>query len=164
MLIGLILGVLLMMMLSRFQLLLKACKDAYYEAGVTLHTHISHIKWATISMLMPAFLASPALAAAASGGTGCASTGTSNVLKIVNDLAWFLVGIGGAVGVFMFALGGCFIIFGFKTQHVAKGHDMLKQAIIGFAILAGGLFIKTVILGLIFPLGASESGQPTTCS
>ena len=105
----------------------------------------------------------PALAdgSGASGATGCASNAATSLLTLTNDASIFLIGAGASISILMFALGALFIIFGVTPRHVYKGQEMIKQTIIGLAVLAGGVFIKTVIVDVVFQTNASTI--KTTC-
>lgn len=76
------------------------------------------------------------------GGSNAAETLT----KFISSAATFMIALGGAGALLMFAVGACFIIFGGTPSRVSKGMGMIKNAVIGLAILALGAFIKFVVL------------------
>ena len=105
----------------------------------------------------------PALAVTgASGVTGCVSTSATTLLGYVNYTAEALIGIGAMVSLFMFALGGCFIIFGYTPKQVDKGMEMIKQTMIGLAVLAGGVFIKVIVIDVVFGASATKVEKMAT--
>ena len=106
------------------------------------------------------FASSPVLAATSCGNT---AKGASQILNIMSFIAEALVGIGGATFLLMVALGGCLIIFGVTPRCVYKGHEMIKQAMIGLGIIAVGLVIKFVLVVIVFSQHPGESKLPTTC-
>lgn len=93
------------------------------------------------------------------GQGGCASKSAATLLKFVNFLAEFLIGVGAATAGLMLAVGALFIIFGGTPQRVNKGMEILKQTIIALAILASGVFIQQVVMGFVF----TGKDQVTSC-
>ena len=106
------------------------------------------------------FASSPVLAATSCGST---AKGASQILNLMSFIAEALVGIGGVTFLLMVALGGCLIIFGVTPRRVYKGHEMIKQAMIGLAIIAVGLVIKVVLIDIVFSQHPGASKLPTTC-
>lgn len=81
--------------------------------------------------------------AAQCGGSNAADTLT----KFIDSAATFMMALGGAGALLMFAVGACFIIFGGGQQsRVSRGMGMIKNAVIGLIVLALGAFIKFVVL------------------
>jgi hypothetical protein len=99
-----------------------------------------------VGNLVPAF--------AVSGGTaatgGDCSTSATTLLTFISDIAEAMVVIGGSVFVLIVIIGALFILFGTTPRHMHKGTDIIKNAVIGFAILIFGAGIKYIIVDLVF--------------
>ena len=129
-------------------------------AGVT-EAHLTATRWAdaltsgrrrTVSLLVLALLslAGGGTAWAAEQEGGCASESANALLDFTQYAADFLIGVGSGMSVLMFSIGGLFIIFGGTPQRVSKGMELIKQTVIGLAILASGVFIREVVVGVFF--------------
>ncbi|WP_217924687.1 pilin [Miltoncostaea oceani] len=112
-----------------------------------------------------ALLLAPALAAAqapaapggATGGCSAGGASTDGLTKLIQQGANFLIIIGGAFAVLMFAIGG-FMIMGLGgTRKSKKGMDIVKNALIGLAIMVAGLFVREVLVKFI--AGATGAGK-----
>lgn len=86
-----------------------------------------------------------AWAAKQCGGQGAAS----RLSDFIGQAALFLIAIGGASSLLMFAVGAIFIIFSTSSEKKKKGMDILKNAVIGLVVLGVGIFIKFVVLAFI---------------
>lgn len=95
-------------------------------------------------------VADPTKADCAVGSTKNSGTGaTSSLTSLIETAANFLIIIGGALAILMFAIGG-FMIMGLGgTKNAKKGFTVVKNALIGLAIMVSGIFIRTVILNFI---------------
>lgn len=102
----------------------------------------------------------PALASANTPATGCTAN-TAGLTNLIQQAANFLIIIGGAFAVLMFAVGG-FMIMGLGgTRKVRKGFDIVKNALIGLAIMIGGIFVREVLVKFIG--GATNGKNATDC-
>ena len=123
-------------------------------------------------LLIPSLLLAFALAApeamAVEMAPGCPTTGAaagaSQLLNLLSYISEALLGIGAVTFLLMVSIGALFIIFGGTGRRVYKGQEMIKQSIVGLAILAGGLLLKYVILGIAFSQNPSETSLPSTCA
>ena len=59
------------------------------------------------------------------------------------------------------SLGALFIMFGVSQTRADKGMEIVKQSLVGLAILIGGILIKEVVVGLVFkkPPGTPGGGS-----
>lgn len=69
---------------------------------------------------------------------------SDNLLKFITNLANFLIAIGAGLALLMLAVGALFIIGGGTPERVSKGMKMIKNVVIGLAVLGAGMFIKTL--------------------
>ena len=86
-------------------------------------------------------------------GIGCHSTAATSITGFIGDAADFAIYIGAAGALLMLAVGALFIIFGGTPDRVSKGMKIIKNAVIGVAILAVGFFIRYIVVNLV--LGAT---------
>ena len=86
-----------------------------------------------------------AWAAKKCGGAGAAD----RLSDFIGQAALFLIAIGGASALLMFAVGALFIIFSTSSEKKKKGMDILKNAVIGLVVLGVGIFVKYVVLAFI---------------
>jgi hypothetical protein len=101
-------------------------------------------------------LALSSTAAYACGGSKAAD----RLSEFIETAAEFLIAIGGAAALLMFAVGAIMIIFAHNSSRKAKGMDVLKNAVIGLIILGAGLFAKYVIVEFIKGLtGGKNSAE-----
>lgn len=91
--------------------------------------------------------------------SGCKSGAASELVDFIDNAANFMMAIGGAGALLMFAVAAFFIITGHKESQVSKGFKMVKNALIGLAILAAGFFIKEVLLQFISGATGGSSGR-----
>jgi hypothetical protein len=91
---------------------------------------------------------------------GCNTGAASDLVKFIDNAANFMMAIGGAGALLMFAVAAFFIITGHKESQVSKGFKMVKNALIGLAILAAGFFLKEVLLKFI---GGATGSNASKC-
>ena len=89
---------------------------------------------------------------------GCSSPATTKLVGFIDSAAKFMMALGGAGALLMFAVGAFFIIAGGTGSRVSKGFGMLKNAVIGLVVLAAGFFIQEVVLS--FVSGATGDNTP----
>lgn len=107
-----------------------------------------------IAAMYPALFTAVAWAAP----KGCNSGAATKLVGFIDSAAKFMMAIGGAGALLMFAVGAFFIIAGGTGSRVSKGFGMIKNAVIGLVVLAAGFFIKEVVLS--FVSGATSSNTP----
>jgi hypothetical protein len=90
---------------------------------------------------------------------GCKSGAASDLVDFIDNAANFMMAIGGAGALLMFAVAAFFIITGHKESQVSKGFKMVKNALIGLAILAAGFFLKEVLLKFISGATSTRSSK-----
>jgi len=91
-------------------------------------------------------------------GSGCSSSAATSLQTFIGDAANFAIGIGAGGALLMVAVGALFIIFGHTPQRASMGMKIIKNAVIGLAVLAAGLFLKFIVLDVV--IGASGSNGP----
>ena len=96
--------------------------------------------------------------AAYAAGTGCGSSAASALQTFIGDAANFAIGIGAGGALLMVAVGALMIIFGHTPQRASMGMKIIKNAVIGLAVLAAGLFLKFIVVDVV--IGASGSHAP----
>lgn len=96
------------------------------------------------------------------GGKGANSgTATGSLTGLIETAANFLIIVGGALAILMFAIGG-FMIMGLGgTKNAKKGFTVVKNALIGLAIMVSGIFIREVILQFI--AGGTGGNNKANC-
>jgi len=93
-------------------------------------------------------------------GAGCSSSAATALQTFIGDAANFAIGIGAGGALLMVAVGALFIIFGHTPQRASMGMKIIKNAVIGLAVLAAGLFLKFIILDVV--IGAAGSNGPSS--
>lgn len=92
-------------------------------------------------------LASPALA------QGCLRGGqqraADTLARFIDGAAKFMIYIGGAAALLMFAVGGVMWIIASSHGDVQRAKNFIKNAIIGLVVLVAGLLINTVVVNLV---------------
>lgn len=103
-----------------------------------------------------------ALTQKGAGGKGANSgTATTSLTGLIETAANFLIIVGGALAILMFAIGG-FMIMGLGgTKNAKKGFTVVKNALIGLAIMVSGIFIREVILQFI--AGGTGGNNKANC-
>jgi hypothetical protein len=117
------------------------------KAAVRIASLDSRAKTALVAALTAsvfALNAGFALAASACGGNAA-----DTLTKFIGSAATFMMALGGAGALLMFAVGACFIIFGGTQDRVRRGMTMIKNAVIGLVVLAVGAFIKFIVLAFL---------------
>ena len=64
----------------------------------------------------------------------------------------------------MVAVGALFIIFGHTPQRASMGMKIIKNAVIGLAVLAAGLFLKFIIIDVVIGAAGTNGPSPTVQS
>lgn len=98
--------------------------------------------------------------AAAYAAGDCGEDAGSKLAGFIGKLASFLMLLGGALALLMFAVGALYIIAGSKQSNVSKGIGFIKNAALGVGVLILGGFIKVIIVTLAS--GAVPDGQTDT--
>jgi hypothetical protein len=116
-------------------------------AKVTEPSAVTKISLA-VGALMAPFVSSTAFAFAAS--SGCGTSAAQKLHDFLNSGAQFLIGIGAIGSLVMFVVGALFIMFSAGNEsRASKGMSIVKRTVIGLIILAGGVFIKYVVLQFV---------------
>lgn len=105
-----------------------------------------------------AFLAMTGTAVAAECGD---TDATGKLTGLISAAAKFMMAIGGALALLTFVIGGILIMVGGTSERVAKGKKLVTNTIIGLAIMAGGFFLKVVILS--FVSGGTGGSNGSAC-
>lgn len=87
---------------------------------------------------------------------------TGKIVQLISRAGTLLIAIGGIGALLMFAIGAIFIMFGGNESRTSKGMKMVKNTVIGLAVLAGGFFLRNVVTSFVDSansnvLGAQES-------
>lgn len=112
-------------------------------------------------------LAEPLAALAAPGASGsatsCGGDAAKSLAGLIDRAGGALIYLGGAVALFMITLGGFRIIAGHKESAVKDGMKNVKNALIGLAILALGVFIREVVVKGASAIGGEQTSGPVGC-
>ena len=81
-------------------------------------------------------------------GGDCGGEAGTRLAEFIGKLASFLMLLGGALALLMFAVGALYIIAGSKQSNVSKGMGFIKNAAIGVGVLALGGLIKFLVTNL----------------
>lgn len=96
-----------------------------------------------------ALLVAPGMAAA-QAGCNAGGSSTDGLTTLIQQAANFLIIVGGALAVLMLAVGGFMIMgLGGTSKHSRKGMTIVKNALIGLAIMVAGVFLREVIVKFI---------------
>lgn len=113
-----------------------------------------------VAMIVPmAMLMTSSVALAAS----CDPRATTKLTTLIASAAKFMMAIGGALALLCFVVGGVLIMIGGTSERVAKGKKLITNTVIGLAIMAGGFFIKEVLLSFVGGATSNNSGGDTKC-
>lgn len=91
--------------------------------------------------------ASPAVAQGCLRGSQKSAADT--ISKFFDGAAKFMMVIGGAAALLMFAVGGFMWIVASSPTEVQRAKGFIKNAIIGLIVLVAGLLINTVVVNLV---------------
>jgi hypothetical protein len=99
-----------------------------------------------------------AAAPAAYAAAGCNDRASRSLLNFIQSLANFMIGLGAGIALLMLAVGALMIIAGGTPERVSKGMKMIKNVVIGLAVLGAGAFIKFIITTFV---SGAQSGAGT---
>ena len=91
----------------------------------------------------------------------CGNEAASKLSGFINQAATFLIVIGGAAALLMFAVGALMIIFAHNSSRKSKGMDILKNSVIGLIVLGAGAFFRFVVVKFID--GLTTGKNQTNC-
>lgn len=78
----------------------------------------------------------------------CQDQGAGTLADWCNTVSLMLLVIGGAMFLLMVAIGALFIIFGGSSDRAVKGMEIVRQSVVGLAVLAGGGLLQAVVLAI----------------
>ena len=111
-------------------------------------------------IILGLFAFNSTVALAASGK--CGDDAGTKLADFIGKLASFLMLLGGALALLMFAVGALYIIAGSKQSNVSKGIGFIKNAALGVGVLILGGFIK-VIITTVASGAVGKGNTDTTC-
>lgn len=114
----------------------------------------------TVAACLLLFAMNSGIAIAAGGD--CGGEAGSKLAGFISKIASFLMLLGGAAALLMFAVGALFIIAGGNQSRVSKGIGYIKNAAIGLGVLVVGGFIKVVVVNLAKG-GTENNGFDASC-
>lgn len=97
----------------------------------------------------------------------CANTTTNanGVITLLQNVGMLMIVLGGVGALITFGAGALMIMWsGGNHGRAQKGMTMVKNTIIGLAVLAGGLFLRTVITQFVNGSTAAVAGNPNDAS
>lgn len=105
--------------------------------------------------------AAPAIAQGGRCLRGSQQDAANTLSNFFDGAAKFMIVIGGAAALLMFAVGGFMWIVASKPGEVSRAKNFIKNAITGLIILVAGLLINTVVVSLIE--GISGNANSADC-
>lgn len=150
-------------LLSPKQAIAQAFHEAEAEAVAGVYSIADRINVRIVTICFALLmLISPALSMAAADDLDCVGKGAKGLINIIDMIVGMILGVGGALAIFIIVIGGCRIIFaGDNGNHVRKGMDMVKNACIGIIILASGTLIQAIVIS--FVTGATKKQYSNYC-
>lgn len=81
--------------------------------------------------------------------TATQSGSLEKIKDLIQTLTNFMMAIGAAGSILVFAIAALLFLFGAATGHQEKAKSLIRGGIIGLAILAGGFIIQRVVVDLV---------------
>ena len=81
---------------------------------------------------------------------GAAASGTSPIITLFAQLTWYVIAIGGVGAVLVGVVGALFIMFSAgNSERATKGMTIVKNALIGLAIMGGIFLLRTAVTSFV---------------
>lgn len=130
--------------------------------GSSLKSKIARFTAVGFSAAPLALMGSAQAYAASCGQT---TTNANGVITLLQNVGMLMIVLGGVGALITFGAGALMIMWsGGNHGRAQKGMTMVKNTIVGLAVLAGGLFLRTVITQFVSGSTAAVAGSPTDAS
>ncbi len=91
--------------------------------------------------------------------SGCKSSAATGLMDFIKNAADFVIGLAAIGALLMLAIGAALIIFGGTPERVSKGMKIIKNVVIGLAILGAGAFIRYVVVDFVSGATGGTAGS-----
>jgi len=131
------------------------------RSGASKAAHMSlRARIASVAGLAVACFGIFSALAVAANTCGSAAAGTSPIITLFAQLTWYVIAIGGVGAVLVGVVGALFIMFSAgNSERATKGMTIVKNALIGLAIMGGIFLLRTAVTSFVGGTSAA-TGNP----